>query len=92
MNAFWLEFTDGSKACCEGYNERDAAEIAKKVSGKEVAKDEAGKLKVTRLPYPAEPVIWRFAHPVHGVCPTFCFKPNECKGKTACPQNYSCTE
>lgn len=94
MNAYWLKFTDGSEACCEGHSEFDAQKIAEKLTGKTVAdtpnKWTAGNVKP--LPYPASPVIWQLDHPCHGKTPTFCHAPKQCKGRTACPQNYSCTE
>lgn len=94
MHAYWLKFTDGSEACCEGGSELDAQKIAEKLTGKTVAdtpnKWTAGDVKT--LPYPASPVIWRLDHPVGGKCPTFCHAPRECKGRTSCPQRYSCTE
>jgi hypothetical protein len=94
MKAFWIKFTDGSEACCEGGSEYDAQMIAEKLTGKTVAdktsKWEAGNVKP--LPYPASPVIWQLDHPVDGKCPHFCYAPKQCKGRTSCPQNYSCTE
>lgn len=94
MNAYWIKFTDGTEACCEGQTDFDAQRIAEKVSGKTVADKPnswtAG--NVTPLPYPASPVLWQLDHPVVGKCPTFCHAPKQCKGRTACPQNYSCTE
>lgn len=91
MEGYWITFTDGTKGYCEGVNAYDAKIIAEKLTGKTVG-GEKYKPDIPRLPYPARPVIWQLDHPVNGKCPAFCFKPNECKGKTACPQPYSCTE
>jgi hypothetical protein len=93
MRAYWIKFTDGSKACCEGETDYDARRIAEKLTGKTVdgPKYEAGP-NVKPLPYPASPAIWQMEHPVHGKTPKFCFAPDQCCGRTACPQNYSCTE
>lgn len=92
MNGYWLKFTDGSCGYCEGHTEGDAKAIAEKLTGKQVAGGKYKDIAAKRLPYPAQPVIWQLDHPVIGKCPAFCFKPNECAGATACPQNYSCTE
>jgi len=92
MQGFWLTFTDGSKGYCQGVNEYDAKVIAEKLTGKKVAGGEWKDIAAKRLPYPANPVIWQLDHPVHGKCPAFCLRPNECAGFGACPQSYSCTE
>ena len=93
MQGFWLTFEDGSKGYCEGESAFDAVQIAEKIAGKTVkVGPNKWKPDVPQLPYPAQPIIWQFEHPVSGKCPAFCFKPLECVGKTACPQNYSCTE
>ena len=93
MEGYWLEFTDGSRGYCEGESPYDAVAIAEKLSGKTaVVGDNKYQPKLDTLPYPANPVIWQFDNPVHGKCPAFCYRPNECKGHTACPQSHSCTE
>lgn len=46
-----------------------------------------GKVKeIFVLPYPADPQLTK------GDCPPFCFSPEQCKGRTACPKNYACSE
>ena len=93
MQGYWLTFTDGTKGYCEGGSAYDAVQIAKKLTGKMVvAGDNKYQPKLDTLPYPATPVIWQLDHPVNGKCPAFCYRPEQCKGKTACPQNHSCTE
>lgn len=92
MTPYWITFTDGSKACCEGQNEFDAKQIAEKFTGKKVGGGEWKDFTMKRLPYPATPIIWQFEHPLHGKTPTFCCKPSQCAGRGSCPQNYSCTE
>ncbi len=95
MQGFWIKFTDGSSGYCEGESAYDAVNIAEKLTGKTVAPNEGDTKydpKLPSLPYPANPVIWQFDHPVNGKCPAFCFRPNDCKGHTSCPQNRSCTE
>lgn len=92
MQTFWLTFTDGSRACCQGVNEYDAKTIAEKLTGKTVAGGKYKDIAAKTLPYPAHPCIWQLNHPVRGECPLFCTRPDECAGKTSCPQRYSCTE
>lgn len=92
MNTFWLTFTDGSKGCCQGSNEFDAKMIAEKLTGKTVAGGKYKDIEAKPLPYPANPIIWQLDHPCHGKTPAFCYKPNQCAGRTSCPQNRSCTD
>lgn len=94
MQGFWIKFTDGSSGYCEGQNAYDAVKIAEKLTGKTATYDGENPYKpeLKTLPYPASPVIWQLDHPISGKCPTFCFRPNQCAGKTSCPQNHSCTE
>lgn len=92
MKGFWVTFTDGSQGYCEGSSEYDAAKIAEHFSGKKVGGGPYQDFTMKTLPYPANPVIWQFDHPIHGKCPTFCFRPKECAGKGSCPQNRSCTD
>ena len=88
MKGFWMKFTDGSEAYCEGYSEADAVRIAEKLAEKVVDKN----VEVLSLPYPANPIIWQFEHPLSGKCPAFCHSPRECKGRSSCPKSYACTE
>ena len=92
MKSFWLEFTDGSKACCEGASDYDAKIIAEKVTGKKVKGGDFKDIAAKELPYPATPVIWQLDHPAHGKCPTFCYSPNTCAGRSSCPKDYACSE
>lgn len=94
MFGYWLKFTDGSHGYCQGENEFDAVQIAEKLSGKTVTDTGPNKYapKLKRLPYPAEPVIWQFDHPVFGKCPPFCYAPQQCAGRTSCPQRHACSE
>ncbi len=92
MNYWWLTFTDGSQACCEGEGPYDAKRIAEKLTGKTVAGGEYSDIEAKVLPYPAAPVVWQLDHPVSGKCPAFCYAPKTCAGHTACPRSRSCTE
>lgn len=71
--------------CVEAVDEAEATRTAKDMIGREV-------VKVESLPYPALPRLTRHQDPKYGICPPFCFKPEQCKGNTACPQSYSCVE
>lgn len=95
MQAYWLKFTDGSAACCEGVSAYDAQLIAEKLSGKVVEGGPFGADKnpnIKTLPYPASPCIWQHNHPVHGETPRFCYRPAQCAGSTSCPQRRSCCD
>ena len=94
MQGFWITFTDGTKGYCQGQSAYDAVAIAEHLTKKTVNINSENKYKpnLKTLPYPATPVIWQLDHPVHGKTPDFCHAPNQCAGRTACPQNHSCTE
>lgn len=92
MQAYWLTFTDGSQACCEGQSAYDAKKIAEKFTGKKVAGGDYENIKAETLPYPSSPIIWQFEHPIYGKTPTFCHDPRHCVGRGSCPKNYACTE
>jgi hypothetical protein len=95
MKGYWLTFTDGSKGYCEGQNPYDAVKIAQKLTGKIVVHENEGDKytpELKSLPYPADPIIWQFDHPVNGKCPAFCFQPNSCAGRTACPRPRACDD
>lgn len=97
MQAFWLKFTDGSEGCCEGTYGADAVRIAEHLTGKTVAVEAEHRYKpeqgeaVKILPYPTGNMIWQFEHPVYGKTPGFCYRGAQCRGRTACPGNPSCT-
>jgi hypothetical protein len=93
VRGFWITFTDGSSGYCQGNDAYDAVQIAEKLTGKTVVVG-ANKWKpeLKSLPYPGNPIIWQFDHPVSGKCPPFCFSPKECAGRTSCPKNYACSE
>ena len=84
MTPYWVMFSDGSAGCCEGRSWEEATEIAEHITGKKWK-------EVYVLPYPANPIIWQFDHPIKGKCPAFCYSPNRCKGHVACPRHPSCT-
>lgn len=92
MTAFWLTFTDGTQACCEGESAFHAKQISEKLTGKKVAGGDYKNISSKILPYPATPIIWQFDDPVMGKFPTFCHSPKKCAGHTSCPMSYACSE
>lgn len=93
MQGYWIKFTDGTAGYCQGQSPYDAVSIAEKLTSKTaVVGANKWQPKIDKLPYPADPVIWQLDHPVAGKCPPFCSTPEQCKGSTACPKNYSCSE
>jgi len=87
MKAFWMKFNGLHPASCvEAENKESATTIAEEKTGKKVSYCEG-------IPYPASPRLNQYVNPVWGVpCPSFCYKPEQCVGRTSCPQRYSCTE
>lgn len=85
MKTYWVTFKGFPAMTVEAEDEAGVKALASNMLGKEVTKIES-------LPYPALPRLTRHEYPKHGVCPSFCFKPEQCKGSTSCPQSYSCTE
>ena len=93
MYSYWLTFTDGSQACCDGSSPYHARKIAEKLTGKTVkGGPQSNSFDVKILPYPAAPSIWRFDCPVSGTCPSFCYTPAECAGHMSCCRSYSCVD
>lgn len=84
MKAYWVKFAGAKPGCIEAEDESQAKRLAAQITGNDAA-------SVKLLPYPAEPRLNKYSHPEHGVCPSFCYKPEACHG-TCCPQRYSCTE
>jgi len=85
MNAFWVKFSDRNPGCVEA----DSLEEAMKIAAVKTGCHPVGG---DRLPYPAHPRINQHDYPDFGPIPSFCFRPEECKGRGACPQSYACTE
>jgi hypothetical protein len=81
---YWLTFKSHPSACVEGRDEAHAKALGAELTGSDVS-------SIKRIPYPATPRLTKRIQPHGGMVPSFCFRPDECKG-TSCPQNYSCTE
>lgn len=87
MRYFWIR-TESGKAMCVDAESEEAMRARAAEAG-------LGTVSVLgTLPYPAEPRL-ALGTPGWGrddACPSFCYAPNQCRGRTCCPQNYSCTE
>lgn len=80
MSSYWVEWVDGTSGCMEAKTQ--VAALEKAVAHKADVKS------VMSLPYPAEPRIGEW----ESGCPSFCYSPNQCKGRTTCPKSYSCVD
>lgn len=78
---WWITFSDRKPACVYGGTEAEARALAAK-SG----------TVVSVLPYPADPRLDDRAGWGEGQCPSFCHDPNNCAGRTSCPNRRSCVE
>lgn len=85
MRPYWIRFTGRISGCVEAVNAKAAMKIAAKATGAEP-------VGADRIPYPAEPRINVFKYPEHGACPSLCYSPERCRGKTSCPKSYACSE
>lgn len=97
MKTYWMKFTDGTESHCQGDSPFDAVSIAEHLH-KQVMDNDKFKYRpednpnVQQIPYPANPMIWEYEHPIHGVTPHFCYRGKQCRGLSSCPGNPSCTE
>lgn len=65
------------KVCVEAENPIEAANILKPAVATEIKE----------LPYPADPRVGPQSD-----CPSFCWQPNACAGRSSCPRQYACSE
>lgn len=79
---YWVRFADGSAVCSEGLDAAEAAQRARDEMGKKV-------VSIDVLPYPAKPILER---PPGATTPIFCYRPEECAGRTYCRRNPACNE
>jgi len=84
MKAWWLTFDGHSPGCVEAEDVEQAKSIGEKMTGAKMRECDC-------LPYPARPRLNEYKDPKWGVCPSFCYTPEQCKGESACPQNPCCT-
>jgi hypothetical protein len=59
--------------------------VAKETTGHDV-------IRADRLPYPAPPRLRMIEYGDAGVCPSFCYTPERCRGRGSCPHDIACTE
>ena len=79
MSYFWVKFAARESSSISANNAEHAKALATEITGAEVK-------EVFTLPYPAAPRLNQTS------CPDFCFSPEQCKGRTACPKSYACSE
>ena len=84
MRPWWVSAEGVGSGCVEALNEAAARSAGTNLLGADVDKCEV-------LPYPAEPRLNKYDGP-QGVCPSFCYSPNTCKGRGCCPQSPSCVD
>lgn len=86
MKPFWIE--TNQRAFCMEFNaevsEASETENLEQIE-KELMPGEVVK-QCSVLPHPASPRVGEKSD-----CPSFCYTPNQCKGRGACPRNPSCT-
>lgn len=89
VQPWWLHFAGRKPACVEAEGEEEARRLGAELGGSAVTACDP-------LPYPAEPRLNRAVHQDRDgqeyTTPSFCYRPEQCKGHSACPQRYSCTE
>lgn len=82
MTAYWVKFKNRSSGCVEAETAEAAMEAVR----------EFNPVSAERLPYPANPRLVVHEHEKWGKTPSFCYKPEQCKGRGSCPQRPSCVE
>lgn len=86
VRPWWVELEGAGSKCVETYTSEMACQIAEGLTGFKA-------LGAEQLPYPAEPRLNAYVRPhLDMACPSFCYSPETCKGRSCCPQRISCTE
>lgn len=86
VQPYWVEFEKSGSKCVDACTEQHAMRLGEELSGLTA-------VTAVRLPYPAEPRLTKHVYESFGGhCPSFCYSPHSCKGRSSCPQSYSCTE
>lgn len=94
--SWWVTFSDGSQACLDtprGYDQSrqgdvrraDMLALAAEIKGIEAT-------EIATLPYPARPRLNAQVYDDGSSCPSFCFTPKECAGRTSCPRRRACDD
>lgn len=82
-HTWWVTFENGKAACYEGTLEEVTARAA----------TDGDVRTIKSLPYPADPRTEPKAqYGANGACPSFCYTPAQCQGRTSCPKPYACSE
>lgn len=84
MRPWWVTAEGKGSGCVEALNETEATAIGSEKLGAQVT-------ECQQLPYPASPRL-HVEDRQYGVCPSFCYQPSRCKGRSCCPQSISCVE
>lgn len=84
MKAWWLTFDSHEPGCVEAPTAEEASAIADKLIGYVAT-------SVKSLPYPASPRINIYKSEGGDNCPSFCFQPQTCAGRSSCPKLRSCS-
>jgi len=79
LTPFWVTFTNRQASVCVEASSVEAARI--------VASEVGPVDQVRDLPYPASPRLG-----AQSDCPAFCYAPDTCAGRSACPKSYACSE
>lgn len=87
MSPWWVRFADGSRGCVEAPSREEAMRVGAELTGKEAKSADT-------LPYPASPRLNEYDSEKWGVTPSFCYRPNECAGRSSCshPHGRACND
>lgn len=77
MIPFWIL---PQQVCVEAKDVEEAKKITEKETGIKVE-------EVKFLPYPGGKRVGTMSN-----CPSFCYTPSECAGRSSCPKRYACSE
>ncbi len=80
MSYYYVRLSDGTNVSVTTGTKEEALSIATEATGKESKSADL-------LPYPSGKQVG----PVMN-CPSFCYTPEQCKGRSCCPKSYACSE
>lgn len=87
VNPYWAKFRNGTAGTVHAVNV-EAARFA--IRNDSLTRDLILE-SVDELPYPADPVLLPDLVSKYP-CPSFCWTPEQCKGRTCCPKRRACSE
>lgn len=90
--SYWVTFVDGTEGCVEFQFDAPEPTADRLERVKRLTEQELGRTvsKVDTLPHPANPRLIKVVHEKYGACPSFCFQPRQCVGRSSCPRPYAC--